>query len=349
VPSPIEATVALDAIGGDGGLGVTIAAALASLQSHPDLSLVLVGPEDMIRRHLGNQANQPRLQIQNATQYVEMGESAASALRSKKDSSMRVAIDLVREGRAAACVSAGNTGALMATARFVLKTLPGIDRPAICGVFPRATGQVHMMDLGANVRCSAALLFQFGVMATIMVRYLDGIERPSVGLLNIGIEDIKGDEIIKSASELFRNSRLNYHGFVEGDAIFTGDVDIIVCDGFSGNVALKTSEGLAQMLTKITKEAFEHKWYSRLSGGLALPTLNSIFRRIDHRRYNGAAFLGLRGTVIKSHGGADKIAFAHAIEVARRAINTDLVQHIGEELKQLSDPVSEKNRTSSEG
>lgn len=333
---PISATVALDAVGGDGGLDVTIAAALSSLQSHPDLDLVLVGPEDLIRRHLGGQVDQPRLQIQHATECVEMDESPASALRFKKDSSMRVAINLVHEGKADACVSAGNTGALMATARFVLKTLPGIDRPAICGVLPRATGQVHMMDLGANIECSANLLFQFGVMATIMVRYLDGIEKPSVGLLNIGIENMKGNEAIKGASKLFRNSRLNYHGFVEGDAIFTGDVDIIVCDGFSGNVALKTSEGLAQMLTKITREAFVYNWYSRLLGGLAMPTLKSIFQRIDHRRYNGAALLGLRGPVIKSHGGADHVAFAHAIEVARRAVNTSLVRHIGEELSSLN-------------
>ena len=333
---PISATVALDAVGGDGGLGVTVAAALSSLQSYPDLSLVLVGPEDLIRRELGNQVTQTRLQIQHAAEYVEMNESPASALRFKKDSSMRVAINLVREGRAGACVSAGNTGALMATARFVLKTLPGIDRPAICGVLPRATGQVHMMDLGANVECSANLLFQFGVMATIMVRYLDRIERPSVGLLNIGIENIKGNETIKEAAELFRNSRLNYQGFVEGDAIFTGNVDIIICDGFSGNVALKTSEGLAQMLTKIPREAFGHNWYSRVSGKLALPALKSIFRRIDHRRYNGAALLGLRGAVIKSHGSADRIAFGHAIEVARRAIDTDLVRHIGEELSSLN-------------
>jgi glycerol-3-phosphate acyltransferase PlsX len=336
---PISATVALDAVGGDGGLGVTVAAALSSLQTRPDLSLVLVGPEDLIRRQLGDQVNQPRLQIQHATEHVEMDESPASALRFKKDSSMRVAINLVHEGRADACVSAGNTGALMATARFVLKTLPGIDRPAICGVLPRATGQVHMMDLGANVECSANLLFQFGVMATIMVRYLDGIEKPSIGLLNIGIENIKGNETIKEASELFRNSRLNYQGFVEGDAIFTGNVDIIVCDGFSGNVALKTSEGLAQMLTRITREAFGHNWYFRLLGGLALPALKSIFRRIDHRRYNGAALLGLRGNVIKSHGGADCVAFVQAIDVARRAINTDLVKHIGEELSSFNSSV----------
>ena len=332
---PKSATVALDAVGGEGGLGVTVAAALSSLHSHPDLSLVLVGPEDLIRGQLGDQINHPRLQIQHAAECVEMDESPASALRFKKDSSMRVAINLVRDGRADACVSAGNTGALMAIARFALKTLPGIDRPAICGVLPRATGQVHMMDLGANVQCSAALLFQFGVMATIMVRYLDGIEKPSVGLLNIGIENIKGNETIKEASEFFRNSRLNYQGFVEGDAIFTGNVDIIVCDGFSGNVALKTSEGLAQMLTRITREAFGHSWYSRISGRLALPALKSIFRRIDHRRYNGAALLGLRGAVIKSHGSADRVAFGHAIEVARRAINTDLIRHIGEELISL--------------
>jgi glycerol-3-phosphate acyltransferase PlsX len=332
-------TVALDVFGGDGGSEVTVAAALSCLKSHPDLSLILVGPAEIIRRELGENINRTRLEIQHAAEYVEMGESPASALRFKKDSSMRVAINLVHEGRADACVSAGNTGALLATARFVLKTLPGIDRPAICGVLPRATGQVHMLDLGANVDCSAALLFQFGVMANIMVRYLDGIEKPSVGLLNIGIEDIKGNEIVKEAAELFDNSHLNYKGFVEGHEIFTGDVDIIVSDGFSGNVALKTSEGLAQMLTSITKEAFGRSWRSRISGVLALPALKSIFQRIDHRRYNGAAFLGLRGTVIKSHGAADSVAFSYAIEVARRAVKTDLVKHIDDELNHLSVPI----------
>ena len=218
-----------------------------------------------------------------------------------------------------------------------MKTLSGIDRPGICGVLPRATGQVRMMDLGANVECSADLLFQFGVMSTMMVRYLDGIEKPSIGLLNMGIEDMKGNEIVKEASELFRDSTLNYYGFVEGDAIFTGDVDIIVCDGFSGNVALKTSEGLAQMLTTITKETFRANFYFRLSGFLSAGALRSIFRRIDHRRYNGAALLGLRGPVIKSHGGADQIAFAHAIDVARQVAKTNLVKHISEELSDFQE------------
>jgi glycerol-3-phosphate acyltransferase PlsX len=325
-------TVALDALGGEGGLDVTVAAAISSLQIHRDLSLILVGPEEELRRKLVEQVDHPRLQIQHATECVAMNEEPGAALRFKKDSSMRVAVNMVQDGRANACVSAGNTGALMATARFVLKTLPGINRPGICGVLPRANGQVHMMDLGANIECPANLLFQFGVMASIMVRYLEGIEAPSVGLLNVGIETIKGGKIVKEAAELFRNSQLNYRGFVEGDEIFTGDVDIIVCDGFSGNVALKTSEGLAQMLTKMTKETFASNWFFRLSGGLAKPALRSMFRRIDHRRYNGAAFLGIRGTVIKSHGGADSVAFERAIDVAWRSVNTELVRHIVEEL-----------------
>ena len=326
--------VALDALGGEGGIDVTISAALAALNTHPDLSVILVGPEDILYKKLAKESNHSRLQIHHAAEYVDMDELPSNALRFKKDSSMRVAINLVQDGRAHACVSAGNTGALMATARFVLKTLPGIDRPGICGVLPRAGGQVHMMDLGASLACTADLLFQFGLMATIMVKFLHGIDSPSIGLLNVGIEDSKGSATIKDASELFRSSHLNYQGFVEGDAIFTGDVDIIICDGFSGNVALKTSEGLAQMLTKITREAFGANWFSQVSSVLARPSLESIFRRIDHRRYNGAALLGLRGTVIKSHGAADQVAFEHAIDVAWRSAKSDLVKHIGEELKQ---------------
>jgi len=335
----MSTTVALDALGGEGGPEVTVAAAISALKTRPDLSLVLVGPEDLLRKKVGNQVDSSRLRIQHAAEYVDMDESPATALRFKKDSSMRVAINLVSDGRADACVSAGNTGALMATARFVLKTLPGIDRPGICGVLPRSNGQVHMMDLGASLACPAPLLFQFGVMATIMVRYLDGVEAPSIGLLNVGIEDTKGVETVKEASELFRESSLNYQGFVEGDDIFTGDVDIIICDGFSGNVALKTSEGLAQMLTNLTKEAFGASWLSKLSGILAKPALASIFGKIDHRRYNGAALLGLRGTVIKSHGGADEVAFENAIDVAWRSINNDVVKHIDEELKRAEKSV----------
>lgn len=336
--------VAVDAVGGEGGLSVTLPAVLRSLESDSDLSIILVGPEQEIFEMLGHEHQRSRLNVVDARQYVEMDESPSAALRFKKSSSMRLAIDLVHSGGADACVSAGNTGALMAISKFVLKTLDGIHRPAICGVLPRAKGQVHMMDLGANIECSAALLFQFGVMASIMVKYLDGTSNPTIGLLNIGIEEIKGNEIVKEAAELFRASALNYRGFVEGDSIFTGDVDIIVCDGFSGNVALKTSEGLAQMLTDITKEVFTESLYSKIAGRIAAPALRSMFTHIDHRRYNGAALLGLQGAVIKSHGGADSIAFAHAIDVARRVVKTNLIEHIGEELSQLkSDVVASEN------
>ncbi|MBO69104.1 MAG: phosphate acyltransferase [Acidiferrobacteraceae bacterium] len=329
-------TVAVDAIGGEGGLSVTLPAVLSSLEANSDLSILLVGPEQEIAHRIRDAYDRSRLRLVDAIQYVDMDEAPSAALRFKKKSSMRIAIDLVHAGEADACVSAGNTGALMAISKFVLKTLDGIHRPAICGTLPRAEGQVHMMDLGANIACSASLLFQFGVMASIMVRYLDGIENPSVGLLNIGIEEIKGNETVKEAAELFRSSTLHYKGFVEGDAIFTGDTDIIVCDGFSGNVALKTSEGLAQMLTKITREVFTKNAYAKIAGKVASPALQSIFEHIDHRRYNGAVLLGLQGAVIKSHGSADTIAFAHAIDVARRVVNTNLIGHIGEELSQLN-------------
>ena len=326
--------VALDALGGEGGVNVTVPAAISSLKGNPNLFIILVGSENLLRDQLGENQDHPRLRIQNAEQFVEMDEPPSAALRFKKDSSMRIAIDLVNNNEAHACVSAGNTGALMATSKFVLKTLPGIDRPGICGVLPRAYGKVRMMDLGASLACPPSLLYQFGVMATIIVRYLDGIDQPSIGLLNVGIEDIKGNKDIKDASQLLQQSHLNYQGFVEGSDIFTGSVDIIICDGFSGNVALKTSEGLAQMLIEITKEGFEANFSSKLFGILSKPILGTIFQRIDHRRYNGAALLGLRGIVVKSHGGADSLAYENAIDIAYRAVESKVISHIETELQQ---------------
>lgn len=245
---------------------------------------------------------------------------------------MRVAINLVKEGRAQACVSAGNTGALMATSRFVLKTLPGIDRPAIVTALPSKRGHIHMLDLGANVDSPPELLLQFAVMASILVKTVENIPSPTVALLNIGVEDIKGNEIIKQTAELMKKSNLNYQGFVEGDSIYTGDVDVIVCDGFVGNVALKTSEGLAQLISSIMREEFQRTLLRKLSAVVAWPVVRAMKRRVDHRRYNGATFIGLNGTVVKSHGGADRLAFAHAINEAYVEANKDLPQRISEEL-----------------
>jgi glycerol-3-phosphate acyltransferase PlsX len=322
-------TIAIDAMGGDYGLKVTIPATLEVARRVDDVRLVLVGPADEIRSRVEGVDGSERITVENASQVVGMDESAAQALKHKKDSSMRVAINQVKSGNAGACVSAGNTGALMATARFVLRTLPGIDRPAIITALPRADGQVHVLDLGANVDVPAEILFQFGIMGTTLVERLEHKEKPTVGLLNVGVEDIKGSETIKRASELFRASSLNYAGFVEGDDIFNGNIDVIVCDGFSGNVALKTAEGLAQMISKVMKEEYKRNVFTRIAGLFSIPVLNSLKKRIDHRRYNGASLVGLKGTVVKSHGGADVLGFSNAIDVAIAEVRNDVVEHLG--------------------
>ena len=331
-------SIAVDAMGGDFGPLITIPAALNILSDQSNVKIILVGDEVQLRREL-NKLNpdglEERIEIQHASQTVGVNENVAQALRGKKDSSMRVAINLVRDKTADACVSAGNTGALMATARFVLKTLPGIDRPAIVSTLPSMRGHVHVLDLGANVDSPSELLLQFGVMGSILVKYLENIDEPSVALLNIGVEDIKGNETIKRAAQLMRESNLNYQGYIEGDAIYTGDVDIIICDGFVGNVALKTSEGLAQMVSHIMKTGFSQNIFTRVAGMFAKPILTKMNRRVDHRRYNGATLLGLRGTVIKSHGGADPLAFVHAIREAIAEVKNKLPEHIERELEPM--------------
>ncbi len=330
-------TIALDAMGGDHGPAVVIPAALEILGRHPDVRLVLVGDQAQLEAHCGEGLARygERLGIRHATQVVGMDEAPAAALRGKKDSSMRVAIDLVKQGAADACVSAGNTGALMATARFVLKTLPGIDRPAIITAIPSVRGHTHVLDLGANVDLDAAQLFQLAVMGATLVRVVENLERPRVGLLNVGEEEIKGNEEVRQAHALLTASALNYIGFVEGDDVYTGDADVIVCDGFVGNVALKTSEGLAHMISHFMREAFARNLLTRLAGLVAMPVLRSFKRRIDPRRYNGASLVGLQGIVIKSHGGADAFAFAHAIDIARIEVAKALPKRIGEEIGQL--------------
>jgi glycerol-3-phosphate acyltransferase PlsX len=319
-------TLSLDTMSGDHGHPVVVDAALLALKQHPELRLILVGDEMTLRQALAERkhADDPRLVLQHASEVVQMDESPSKALRSKKDSSMRVAINLIKEGRAQAAVSAGNTGALMATAKFVLKTMPGIDRPAIVSAIPSANGHVHMLDLGANAECSAEQLVQFAVMGSAMVTAVYGIERPKVALLNIGEEEIKGNDTIKLAASLLQTSALNYIGFVEGDGIFLQDVDVVVCDGFVGNVALKTGEGVAKLIRQFMSEEFKRSVFTKMAAFAAMPALKALGKRIDPRHYNGASFAGLNGIVIKSHGSADSIAFGNAIRVALLEVEKDV-------------------------
>ena len=323
-------TVAVDAMGGDVGVKVTIPAALHFLDRYPDVNLILVGMPDLIDAELKllGRGVDARLAVQPASEVVAMDESPQSALKNKKDSSMRVAINLVKEGRAQACVSAGNTGALMATARFVLKTIQGIDRPAIAKLMPTMQGESCVLDLGANVDCTPEQLQQFGIMGAMMIEGVQGKKNPSVGLLNIGSEDMKGGDNVKQAGELLKASGLNFYGNVEGNDIYRGTVDVVVTDGFTGNVALKTSEGLAHMVATFLRDEFNRNLFTRLCALAALPVLNRFKKRFDSRRYNGASFLGLRGIVVKSHGGADSVGFGFALEQARKEVRADVIQHI---------------------
>jgi glycerol-3-phosphate acyltransferase PlsX len=330
----MDVKVAIDCMGGDHGAHVTVPAALSVLKSDPEVSFLLVGRQDAVEQQLARHGSAAggRVMIRHASQVVEMDEPPASAMRGKKDSSMRVAINLVEQGEAAACVSAGNTGALMAISRFVLGMLPGIDRPAIATQLPALKGHTHILDLGANVNCEPEHLLQFGIMCSELVRSVEGKPRPTVGLLNIGAEDIKGSEQVKRAAELMRASDLNFHGYVEGDDIYKGTTDVVVCDGFVGNVALKASEGLAQMLATYLRQEFGRNLLTRLAGLVALPVLNAFKNRVDHRRYNGASLLGLRGIVVKSHGSADAFAFEFAIRRAIAEARTGVLAHITERM-----------------
>src|SRR3989339_2240774 len=325
-------------MGGDHGTSVTLPAAVEYLKQHPRDSIILVGNTDTIKlelKSLGVTDSQfgARLRLHPASEVVGMDEQPQSALRGKKDSSMRVSINLVKSGDASACISAGNTGALMATARYVLKTIPGIDRPAIASYLPTKKGQICMLDLGANTDCSAEHLLQFALMGSTLVTALEHKPNPTIGLLNIGSEDIKGNEVVKQAAELLRASDLNFYGNVEGNDIFKGTTDVVVCDGFVGNVALKTTEGLAQMLGGFLREEFGRNLFTRLVALVAMPVLNAFKRRVDHRRYNGASFLGLKGIVVKSHGSADVLAFRCAIERAAEEAREDMLQHISEHIE----------------
>jgi glycerol-3-phosphate acyltransferase PlsX len=332
-----QTVIAIDAMGGDHGPVVTVPAALAALQKHSGLKLILVGDKPKLAEELArNSASEGgRIALHHASQVVGMDEKPSQALRGKKDSSMRVALNLVKEGQAHACVSAGNTGALMATARFVLKTLEGIDRPAIITALPTIRGHSHMLDLGANVDSPAEVLYQFALMGSVLTSAVDSIERPTVGLLNIGEEEMKGNEQVKEAATLLADSKLNYVGFVEGDDIYKGTVDVVVADGFVGNVALKTSEGVAKMISHYMRQEFKRNLFTKLAALVAMPVLNAFKRRIDPRAYNGASLVGLRGIVIKSHGSADAFSFSTAIGEAVLEVEKNVPEMIREELGTL--------------
>ncbi|MFQ5609482.1 MAG: phosphate acyltransferase PlsX [Woeseiaceae bacterium] len=323
-------TISLDAMSGDLGAEVVVRAAHASLRKHVDLQLVLVGDQqrlgDLVTRIVGSE---PRLGIRHASDVVEMADAPADAIRKKKDSSMRIAIDLVKAGDADACVSAGNTGALMATAKFVLKMLPGIDRPAIIGELPSTGGTFHMLDLGANTLCTAEHLYQFALMGSIVAADITNIKNPRVAILNIGAEDTKGHDTVKEAAALLSASTLNYVGFIEGSDVFAAKADVIVTDGFTGNVAVKTMEGTVGLMQDYLRLAFTRDWLAKLQSLFASPVLRRLARERDSRNFNGATLVGLNGIVIKSHGGADSIAFQHAIDTAIVEVRNQVPQQIG--------------------
>lgn len=328
--------IAIDAMGGDAGTETIVEAVKIACQRSPDLKVVLVGDEARIKKALASSglAKNSNISIRPTSEVIEMTDSPSQVLRHKKDASMRVALSMVASGDAGACVSAGNTGALMALARYELKMLPGIDRPAICTAVPNRHGHVHWLDLGANVDSSAEQLAQFALMGSALSSVVDGVKKPRVGLLNIGSEAIKGNEQVKAAANLLSEGKLNYIGFVEGDDIYNGEVDVIACDGFVGNVALKTSEGLAHLIRDLLKQGFTRSIFTKMAAVIALPVLKSITKTIDPSAYNGASLLGLNGIVIKSHGSANAVSYANAIKIAELEIKKQLPSKIRDMLAQ---------------
>lgn len=340
-------------MGGDHGPSVTIPAAISFVNLVPEAELVLVGREDVISAVLKKHkaANHPRLSIVHASEIVAMDDSIEIALRRKKNSSMRVAVTLVKDGRVQACVSAGNTGALMAVSRYVLKTLPGIDRPAICSILPNQNdGPTYMLDLGANVDCEPQHLHQFAIMGSALVSAVEGKPKPTIGLLNVGEEDIKGNDVVKKTAVLLREAHakgvLNFYGNVEGNDIFKGTTDIVVCDGFVGNITLKASEGLGRLVKSVLTTEFKRTPMNMLGAIFARSALKAISRRMNPSRYNGGSLLGLRGIVIKSHGGADIQGFEQAIKRAFDAVKYDVLSRISATMKELL-PVSVATPSSS--
>ncbi|MFO1391379.1 MAG: phosphate acyltransferase PlsX [Agitococcus sp.] len=319
-------TIAVDAMGGDFGPRVTVPATLTILKKNAQLSIIFVGQQSQIQPYLVKQSPDvlSRITVVHTEEMVLMDDKVAVALRQKRQSSMRLAINLVHEKQADACVSAGNTGALMAISRFVLKTHANIDRPAILAPLPTQKGQVYMLDLGANVDSEPQHLLQFALMGDVVARALAGINQPRIGLLNIGEEEIKGNEQIKQAHQLLKASSLNYVGYIEGDDIFKDEADVVVCDGFVGNIALKTSEGVAKMMASFIKEEINKNWLNKLAGATAYPVWQGLKQKMNPSNYNGASLVGLTGIVIKSHGSADEKSFAQAVNVAIQAVEQNI-------------------------
>ncbi|MDR2173329.1 MAG: phosphate acyltransferase PlsX [Burkholderiales bacterium] len=334
----MRVTIAVDAMGGDHGLSVTVPAVSNFLATMPDAQVVMVGLAAPLEAALTavDKTLRSRITIRAASEIVEMDEPPVDALRRKKDSSMRVAINLIKKGEAQACVSAGNTGALMAIGKFVLKTLPGIDRPAIATQLPNSRGVSTVLDLGANVNCSPEQLLQFAIMGSALTTAIEGNDNPTVGLLNIGEEETKGNELVREAAELLKHSGLNFYGNVEGDDIYAGTTDVVVCDGFVGNVALKTSEGLVQMLYQFLKDEYTRNWRTRLAALISYRVLKSFKSRLDPRRFNGATLVGLRGVVIKSHGSADELAFEFALRKAYQEVAHGMLDRIAQRIEAVS-------------
>lgn len=328
--------LAVDAMGGDHGVHITVPACLRFLDETPDVNIVLVGDEEGIYKQIGSNLSKysDRIDVVHTTQVVGMDEAPQSAMRTKRNSSMRVAINLIKETKANAVISAGNTGALMAIARYVLRTMEGIDRPAIAKLLPTVKGEVCVLDLGANIECAPEHLLQFGVMGAQLMRGVTGKESPSIGVLNIGSEEIKGNETVKKAAELLRKTDLNFYGNVEGDDIFKGIVDVVVTDGFTGNVSLKTTEGVAKMISFFLKEEFTRTWWTKLIALMSFPVLKRLKKRFDPSKYNGAVLLGLNGLVVKSHGGADVDGFYYALKQAHHEVEGGVIELLQNYLQQ---------------
>ena len=324
-------TIALDMMSGDHGVSSSVPAAIESIEKFDDMFLILVGDQDKINPLISDKIKileNTRYKILHTKESINMDDEIISAIRGKKKSSMRLGINAVKNKDADACVSAGNTGALMALSKIILKTMPGIDRPAICGSLPTKSGQFHMLDLGANVECNAKHLYQFSLMGSALVQSLELNNKPVIGLLNIGSEEFKGNDTIKSAGQLISKSNLNYAGFVEGDDMFSGKFDVVVADGFAGNIALKSIEGVAKVISHFIKTEFTKNIFTKLSALISLPVLKSVKQRVDPREYNGASLVGLQGVVVKSHGGADSYAFSQAINTAYYEVKNELLNKI---------------------
>ena len=316
---------------GDHGVSSSVPAAIESIEKFDDMFLILVGDRDKINPLISDKIKTLegiRYKIIHTKESINMDDEIISAIRGKKKSSMRLGINAVKNKDADACVSAGNTGALMALSKIILKTIPGIDRPAICGSLPTKSGQFHMLDLGANVECNAKHLYQFSLMGSALVQSLELNNKPVIGLLNIGSEEFKGNDTIKSAGQLISKSNLNYAGFVEGDDMFSGKFDVVVADGFAGNIALKSIEGVAKVINHFIKTEFTKNMFTKLSALISLPVLKSVKQRVDPREYNGASLVGLQGVVVKSHGGADSYAFSQAINTAYYEVKNELLNKI---------------------